>query len=181
MDSDDICRVDRVTKTLDYFQSDNELMIVGSDMLEIDEKGKELRHKIMPSSMDDIINYSIARNPFNHPTVAVKKEFFDFVGKYDEALLKSQDYELWVRALKKGVKATNINEPLLSFRISDDFMQKRNSLVNSINEFKISFKLMIYFGRYLQFPKILIKLIIRFLPQRLGQKVYKKIRSKTTN
>lgn len=178
MDSDDICRVDRVSKQIEILEKDKDLMLIGSELIEIDEDGNELRCKKMPVTMNEIINFSIARNPFNHPTVAMRKEFFDVVGRYDENILKSQDYELWARALMCGIKATNITEPLLYFRVSSDYMSKRNSFVNYINEFKISIKLMIYFKKYSQFPKVLAKLVVRVMPSFVGKFVYNKIRRK---
>jgi len=176
MDSDDVCKLDRVSKQVKVLEADKKLMLVGSELIEIDENGKELRYKKMPVSMDDIINYSIARNPFNHPTVAIKKEFFEIVGLNNEQFLKSQDYELWARALKKGIKMSNISEPLLYFREIDDFINKRNEDVNCINEFKVSIDLMNHFKMYGQFIKILAKLFIRKLPSSIGKIVYKRIR-----
>jgi len=178
MDSDDICRVDRVSKQVKVLENDKDLMLVGSELIEIDEDGNELRYKKMPVTMDDIIHFSIARNPFNHPTVAMRKEFFKIVGRYNENILKSQDYELWGRALMKEVKATNITEPLVYFRLVSNYMNKRNSFINYINEFKISIKLMIHFKKYSQFPKILAKLLIRVMPYSVGKLVYEKMRGK---
>ena len=176
MDSDDICKLDRVSKQVKVFEKDSELLLIGSDLIEIDEEGNELRYKSMPVSIKDIINYSIARNPFNHPTVALRKDFFIVVGKYDENILKSQDYELWARALMNNIKFTNINEPLLYFRISYDYMNKRNLMVNYVNELKVSLKLMIFFKKYTQLPKILIKFVVRVLPNNIGKLIYKLIR-----
>jgi GT2 family glycosyltransferase len=176
MDSDDICRKDRVSKQLEAFENDKELMILGSDLIEIDEKGKELREKKMPTDYEVIKRFAIARNPLNHPTVAIKRDFFNIVGLYNEEFLKSQDYELWGRALKKGVKISNVNESLLYFRVANDYMNKRNAFINYINEFKISIELMNHFKMYGQFPKVLAKLIIRMMPSSIGKLVYKKIR-----
>lgn len=177
MDSDDICRLDRVSKQVEVFEKDSKLLLIGSDLIEIDEKGNELREKRMPIEMNSIIKFSIARNPFNHPTVAMKKEFFGIVGKYNEAFLKSQDYELWARALIRGVKCTNVAEPLLCFRVSGDYMNKRNSFTNYINEFKISMSLLKNFRMYSQFPKVLAKLLIRIMPSVIGKFVYTSMRS----
>ena len=176
MDSDDICRYDRVTKQLEVFKKDSELLLIGSDLIEIDEFGQELREKRMPTKMNEIIKFSIARNPFNHPTVAMRKEFFKVVGKYNKEFLKSQDYELWARALIYGIKAKNISEPLLYFRVTSNYMNKRNAFVNYINEFKISMSLVKHFKMYSQFPKVLAKLLVRMMPSSVGKLVYKNIR-----
>lgn len=176
MDSDDVCRLDRVSKQLKAFDNDKDLMILGSDLIEIDEHGNELRKKTMPTDYEIIKKYSIARSPLNHPTVAMRKEFFEIVGLYNEQFLKSQDYELWARALKKGVKISNISEPLLYFRVASDFMVKRNSISSYKNEFKVSIELMNHFKMYGQFPKVIAKLLIRLMPSSIGKIVYKKIR-----
>jgi hypothetical protein len=178
MDADDICREDRVVKSIEFFDRDDTLMMAGSDLLEIDSSGTVIRYKKMPNDTESIIKYSIARNPFNHPTVCLRKDFFDIVGKYDETILKSQDYELWSRALKMNLNCSNIPEPLLYFRITDDYMNKRNSLTNSLSELKISWSNLRHFGYYGQLPKIVAKFIMRLLPPSLGNVAYDIIRDK---
>lgn len=177
MDSDDICRLDRVSKQVEVLEKDSELLLVGSNLTEIDEKGNKLREKRMPIEMNSIIKFSIARNPFNHPTVAMKKEFFEIVGKYNESLLKSQDYELWARTLIAGVKCTNVDDSLLYFRVSRHYMDKRNSFTNYINEFKVSISLLKHFKMYSQLPKVIAKLLIRMMPSDIGKLVYRSMRS----
>ena len=76
----------------------------------------------------------------------------------------------------KDINMKNINEPLLYFRVSSDYMTKRNSISNYLNEFKISLKLMNHFGRYDQLFKIILKLIIRISPSFIGKIAYKIIR-----
>lgn len=176
MDSDDICALNRVSKQVDFLDNNNAL-IVGSNLIEIDEEGKTIREKKMPIGHKEIIKYSITRNPLNHPTVALKKEFFNKVGNYNEAFLKAQDYELWARALKKHIVLANINEPLLYFRVAKDYLVKRNSVSNYINELKISISLMKYFKKYNQLPIILAKFIFRLMPKSVGAYIYKRDRS----
>jgi hypothetical protein len=176
MDSDDISKLDRVSKQVQALEEDKDLMLVGSDLIEIDENGNELRYKKMPAKMNEIIHFSIARSPFNHPTVAMRKSFFDIVGLYNEKLLKSQDYELWARALMKGIKVANINEVLVCFRVLKNFNHKRNLSDNYLSEFKISISLIKYFHAYGEFSKVLIKLFIRMMPSFIGKIAYKIVR-----
>lgn len=178
MDADDLCRSDRADKTIHKFLNDKELMLVGSDVLEIDASGKPLSYKKMPSSTKEILRYSISRNPFNHPTVCVRREFFDLVGTYDKRLEKSQDYDLWARALMKGISCSNINEPLVYFRQDEQFVARRNLPENILIELKISLRLMRFFGRYGHLPIILSKSLIRLLPSRVGAFFYRLIRER---
>lgn len=176
MDSDDICAVNRVSKQVDFLKN-SDAMIVGSDLIEIDETGKEIRKKEMPTGYKNIINYAIARSPLNHPTVAVKKEFFAKAGLYNEEFIKAQDYELWSRALIKNVKIENIAEPLLYFRVASDYMSKRNSASSYLNEFQVSIRLMKHFKKYSKLPVIIVKLLIRLMPANFGKMFYSIVRS----
>ncbi len=178
MDADDLCRSDRVDKTIQKFQNEKELMLVGSDILEIDASGRPLSYKKMPSSTKEIVRYSISRNPFNHPTVCVRRKFFDLVGTYDKRLGKSQDYDLWARALMKGISCSNINEPLVYFRQDEQFVARRNLPENILIELKISLRLMRFFGKYSQLPIILSKSLIRLLPSRAGIFFYRLTRER---
>jgi hypothetical protein len=176
MDSDDICRKDRVTKQLSELQKDKDLLLIGSSVIEIDEKHRFLRKKNMPVSMKEIINYAIVRSPFNHPTIAVKKAFFQQVGVYNEVYKKAQDYELWSRALMKNIKMKNINDDLVYFRISVNYLDKRNSLEGIQREFLISLRLMIFFKKYWLFYKIILKTLIRVSPKFISNIAYRIIR-----
>lgn len=176
MDSDDVCTVNRVTEQVNFLAS-SEALIVGSNLIEIDENGLKIREKKMPISNKEIVNYSISRSPLNHPTVAFKKVFFDKVGVYNESFIKAQDYELWARALKKEIVIANISSPLLYFRITKDYLTKRNSVSNFFNEFKVSISLMNHYRKYIQLPKILTKLIIRLMPPVIGAYFYNKVRN----
>jgi hypothetical protein len=54
--------------------------------------------------------------------------------KYDGVLRNTQDYYLWIELLKKGYKFANLREPLLKFRIDENF-HKRRGLKKAINDF----------------------------------------------
>lgn len=176
MDSDDICALNRVNKQVDFLEGNDEVLIVGSDLIEINEEGEEIRKKKMPVGYKNIINYCIVRNPLNHPTVAFKRSFFDKIGLYNEKYIKSQDYELWARALINGVKVDNINESLLYFRVTNNYMSKRNSVANFMNEYRVSVSLMFHFRKYSKIILILLKLLARVMPSNIGSFLYKTLR-----
>ena len=108
--------------------------------------------------------------------MALRGDFFNLVGTYDPKLKKSQDYELWLRALSMGYRMENIEEPLLLFRISNEFHKKRNSFQNSRNEFIISFNFILKSKKYKFIPVIILKLIVRLLPTNFSKIAYKIIR-----
>lgn len=175
MDADDISHKLRFEKTIEEFNKDKKLLLVGTECMEIDENGDEVFYKKMPSS-ENIKKWAFTRNPFIHPSVAFRKDFIEQVGYYNENLRKSQDYELWARAVIKGIKMDNIHEILLYFRITDNFWKKRRQFVNIKNELKVSFSLVKEFHGYSEIPKIIAKIVLRFMPVWFAKKVYKYMR-----
>lgn len=179
MDADDISFSERIEKILITFEQNPDVLLVGTECIEINSMGDQLFYKKMPQK-HQLLEWAYTRNPFAHPSVAFRKEFIEQAGYYDESLRKSQDYELWTRALVKGVRMMNIHQPLIYFRIADGFWKKRSSWNNVANEFKISYNLIRSKKAYKHLPKLIAKLSIRliskFLPDAANKFIYTKVR-----
>ena len=138
MDADDISHADRFKKQLEFIKK-NGLDILGSDLIEIDENGTHQQEKKMFSDPSEILKNIVRRCPVNHPTVFMKSEVFTKDNfRYDATLLNTQDYDLWIRLLEQGYKFGNLNEPLLFFRVGNNFFERR-SKKKVLNEVKLKF------------------------------------------
>ncbi len=179
MDSDDIARNDRIEKIVAEFNKKPEVLLVGSECIEIDENGVETFYKKMPSQKK-LLPWAYTRNPFGHSTVAFRREFINSVGFYNEKFKKSQDYDLWARAIMLNVKMYNIHEPLIYFRTTQDFWKRRTSWVNIKNEVKVSLMLIKHFNAYLRLPKlgmkVLLRIVLKYAPIGLNKFAYKVFR-----
>ena len=119
VDSDDIQRIDRFEKQTAFLDAHPEIGIVGSLFEKIDERGKVLGIRRYSELPESITKQMTIKNAVAHPTVMIRREVLACTGFYDESFPKAEDYELWMRALRKGIKIANINEPLVKYRISD--------------------------------------------------------------
>ncbi len=136
MDSDDISDRSRFREQVEFLSQNRDIYILGTDIIEIDNENNHIFHKYMESNSDKIKNNIIKRCPVNHPSVMFRVEVFNkFKLRYQDGLMNTQDYYLWVDAIDKGLKISNLNKPLLKFRIDENF-HKRRGLKKSINEFK---------------------------------------------
>lgn len=117
MDADDIAEPDRLGSQFQFLEANDDIGIVGSSRLPIDEEGKHL--KIAPAMPDDLsIRWKcLLGNPLPHPTVMFCRDLLERHGlRYDPAFRSAQDYELWTRLLPL-TRAANIAKPLLRYRI----------------------------------------------------------------
>ena len=112
-------------------------------------------------------------NPLVHPTVVFRVSVFDKIGLYDEKFYTDQDLELWSRALKNKVGISNIQKPLLYFRIEG--RQKRRSKFSAIKRQIIARYSYNTLSMKLNILKI-ASILFRLLPEKIRLWGYKNIR-----
>lgn len=122
MDADDIAHPERLKVQLKYLQHYN-LDLVGSGVRLIDENGNYIGEK-KPISTKKINSRLPFKSTFVHPTVLYKKKIILRARGYNSGF-NSEDYDLWLRLKRKGIKWDNIQEPLLDYRIHSNASQRR--------------------------------------------------------
>lgn len=124
MDADDISRPDRLEKQYHFLKKHPAVGLCGT-WIKIISSGQ-----IWKTPPDRLIAPSLLFNtPFFHPTMMFRLDIFrQNKLAYDETCRKSQDYELWLRAIKHLAPA-NLKEPLVDYRVTDeqisDFLSSR--------------------------------------------------------
>lgn len=128
MDTDDIAEPNRFELQIKEFEQDKELMLCGGQIAEFADNPKEITgHRNVPLKHNEILSFAKKRNPFNHMTVMFKKQAVQSVGGYME-MPYFEDYWLWVRMLKAGYKAKNIEQVLVRVRAGQDMIARRGGL-----------------------------------------------------
>lgn len=122
MDADDISHSNRLRDQLDYLIA-NDLDLVGSAVRLIDADGNEVGSRNPPrkNKINKLLPY---KSCFVHPTVLFKKKVLLEVGGYN-AGFNSEDYDLWLRLLRKNTVWDNMSSPLLDYRIHGEASQRR--------------------------------------------------------
>lgn len=177
MDSDDISDKQRCEKQLEKFNQDNELDIVGGNVIEfIDSIDNVISIKIVPKDNLQIYQYSKKRNPFNHPTVMYKKKKVIEAGNYKDNL-RYEDYDLWIRMLMKGMKGYNIQENLVYMRVGDDFYNRRGGIkyLKTILHFRKKQYERGFYTKSEYIKSIIPHIIISIIPNNIRKIVYKKM------
>lgn len=124
MDTDDVCVAERLEKQERYIIL-NRLDIVGTAASVIDFNGEITGIRVNPESHDDIVK-KLWCNPFIHPSVMFVKASLDKIGAYDNSLRRRQDYELWFRAAKHGLRFGNLQDKLIEYRFDLHTLQKQS-------------------------------------------------------
>jgi hypothetical protein len=172
MDSDDICKRDRVSKQVNFMELHPQIEIIGGAIEEIDESGNVKMIRTYPKSTIEAKDYIVKASIFAHPTVCFRKSFFEKGFRYNENYKFNQDLALWFESLSKNIQISNIDDVVLSLRISDDFYKRRN-YKRAFSEFQIYWKGIIKLYGYnwrLIYP--IVRLIIRLMPSNIIKVIY---------
>ncbi|MDW5416969.1 glycosyltransferase [Iodobacter sp. CM08] len=122
MDTDDVSYLDRLQKQYDYLKN-KDLDFVGCDINLINEFGHNIGKRVLPKGRD--INKKLPfLNPFVHGSVMAKRSLFIAARGYNSGF-NSEDYDLWLRLHRKGIKWDNMPDILLAYRIHSAATQRR--------------------------------------------------------
>ena len=114
-DADDVSSSERLEKQVRFLDTYPDYAAVGSFTKIIDEKSKVICQLERPVYFQEIKRALMLDNCITHGSVMIRKKCLLEVGFYDEAMKRSQDYELWLR-LSEKYKLANLPEYLYSWR-----------------------------------------------------------------
>lgn len=130
MDSDDYSVEDRFEKQLNVIKNDPDLVVVGGQIKEFATNINSIvGNRIVPTTEAEIKKFIKWRNPFNHPTVMIRKKILERVGGYIP-FGNLEDYYLWVRIVSSNYKVINIPDFLVYMRVDGGMYDRRGKLSN---------------------------------------------------
>lgn len=180
MDADDISYPDRLRKQRDFLEEHPEYAWVGCCIDLFDENGVWGRRD-MPAAPteEDYLRFS----PYAHPTVMYRADIFDTNSGYLESkdTLRCEDYEIFMRLRKAGLKGANLEERLFCYREDSSSFRKRN-IKQRWNEAKCRFRNFKALG--ILFPKgwvYVLRPIVACLIPCGALEMYKRAKYSSTN
>lgn len=125
LDGDDLLAPSYVEECYKQFEQDTSLSLVHTDTLLFD--GQRGRFKLPPYSFRQILTTNCIT-----ATAMIRRDYFEFVGLYDENLNFFEDWELWIRYLYQYPKMIKINKPLFFYRkrLTNDSMSNQDQISN---------------------------------------------------
>ncbi|PSU19320.1 glycosyl transferase [Photobacterium phosphoreum] len=177
MDSDDISRPERIKKQVNFLKLNTEVDVLGTSCQEFSSPFA-LSEKHLPKTHDELLDFSITRCPFIHPTVMFRADVFKAGYRYPEDVILTEDMAFWFLLLNNNIRFANMNEILLDYRLNETTIIRRKGLNKSINEVKLRTRNMISLKKITAKNVFLITARIGFhlLPSYFVKLAYKKIR-----
>jgi len=157
-DSDDISMTHRLEKQFKFMENRPEIALLGTRGYIIDEEDRIIG-RWEPALAPPLVKKKILRgNQFLHTSVMFRRNVVLDIGGYDERFRYSQDYDLWIRLLRK-YDAANLSDYLVKHRINRESVafkrerqQERNLLeiwIRNLKEKNMPPEAVVYFSRIL--------------------------------
>ena len=181
-DSDDICDKNRFKNILQIIKDHcDEIDVFGTYMKEfetsIDDKNK-IRY--VPLKQKDIQKRVILTNPMNHISVVFRRDlinkFSSQKNQFYPLISGFEDYALWIKLLKNGVRFRNFPIVTVYARVGKEMLKRRGGLKYIFNEIEFRKFIFKYFNIYEKFLIIIIailRIFIFLLPLNLKKQCYK--------
>ena len=99
MDADDVSLPERLRKQVDYMETHPEVGVMGTQMKQIDEKGRLLSAFDAPLAHEAILWKMLFECAIAHPTVLMRRHLLIEAGGYDPSYAHIEDTELWSRLI----------------------------------------------------------------------------------
>lgn len=124
LDADDVWMAHKLERQLAVFRDLPDTGIVSCAAHQVDADGNRLQLLPCPSTAEPHrLRRELAfRNVVSGGSAAlVRRECFELVGRFDESLRSSEDWDMWLR-IARHFPIRFVNEPLVSIRVTGDNM-----------------------------------------------------------
>jgi len=169
LDAGDVALPGRFVKQLSFLEAHSDYALVGSQVLFVDESGREVFRERFPTDYQQIRRNMHARNCFVHPAVMLRTRVLREVGLYSDRFSAAEDYELFFRITLRN-KVANLPDYVLKCRINPkgiSLSRRRRQILSRLKVMLEYFDPIIkesYFG-------IIKNLVLLFMPVSLVQQM----------
>jgi len=174
-DADDISLPQRFAVQLPVIEAGAEL--VGSALLEFGEDENDIRGRRRPPTGEaEIRRQARFKDPFNHPTVVYRRAAVQAVGGYEHLPLM-EDYWLFVRMLESGVRAANVADALVLYRVGAGAYARRGgrALLRSELELQRRMRAAGYVTRVQYVRNVAVRGGYRLVPEPVRKAAYRRV------
>lgn len=140
MDSDDISDLSRFERQIHYMESHPDVDLCSCAM---ELFGAKNDIWIRNSNFEEIKISALFFSPILHASSVWRRKSFEEL-EFRQEMVPAEDYDLWTRAIAKGLKLINIPEVLYKYRIHPTQITNSVSSVQKLSDVKMNYLHMIF-------------------------------------
>lgn len=177
MDADDINHLNRLETQLKFLNNHKNIILVGTQVTMVNEKGKVLAKKSFPLDHNEIYRMMAYMMPIQHATVMARTEYFKNIAYQNHTT--AEDVSMFFKMILRG-KVANLKENLYFYRLREESNSLKNLKKTYYLTLKSRIKAVVDWGYkpdvYGIIMNIIQFIIISLLPSSLVFLIYKFVR-----
>lgn len=178
MDSDDISDFHRFETQVEFLNNHPEIDVVGCTLAEFEDTvGDSKLIKKCQQYHKDMVKNIKWRSPMNHATIMFRRQRVVDAGGYFGNTIMFEDYALFIRLWKAGLRFHNLDQILYYMRVDSGLNSIRRR--RGMDYLKKELNFLRYVGRIGAFSKVdqikyaIVRLPLRLIPPRIMAVLYK--------
>jgi glycosyltransferase involved in cell wall biosynthesis len=136
MDSDDVCRPQRLSKQVRFLDEHGEVGVLGASAVIINQQGKPYARFSAPTMPELIDWFLLFGEALAHPTVMIRKSTCQELSGYAYEYPYAEDYDLWLRA-RRVTRIANLPDALLQLRKHTANISRANTKVGIESQIRL--------------------------------------------
>jgi glycosyltransferase involved in cell wall biosynthesis len=143
IDADDIAHQTRFSSQVNVLGYYSGISGLGTSLIAFSSEGsvaKATHVMEFPPNREEIACEMIFRNSVGHPSLMIRRDFFEKHGDYDSHFEGAEDYELWTRGILESAGFMNLKEGLTFYRIHPSQVTSNNASKQLLVDLKVKQK-----------------------------------------
>lgn len=133
VDADDLWTRDKISLQMALFIEHSDLVWVYCDAMKFDDSGKML-YKVSQAVHHDsgnILKPLLLHNFIPCPTPVIRRDVFDRVGLFNETILRSEDWDMWLR-IAAHFPVGYVAQPLAKHRVHQSSLTQSGDTIHAL-------------------------------------------------
>jgi len=124
LDADDMLMNHHFQEAAQLISSKPDVNLIQTGYHHMNEDGKQILHSVMPSNNQDLLPTILTQNIGPVHTLIVRRSIILKMQGFDETLNSCEDWDMWIRVAKFGIKKESINKALVGYRLASNSMSR---------------------------------------------------------
>ncbi len=124
LDADDMLMNHHFQEIAKVISSKPDVNLIQTGYHHMNEDGKQILHAVMPSNNRELLPTILTQNIGPVHTLIVRRSVIIQMQGFDEKLNSCEDWDMWIRVGKFGIKKEAINKALVGYRLASNSMSR---------------------------------------------------------
>ena len=124
LDADDMLIGNHLNEVFQIISSKHQVNLIQTGYCHMNEDGVQILHSVLPSRNTELLPDILTHNIGPVHTIIIRRSIVIQLQGFDETLNSCEDWDLWIRVAKFGIKKETFDKVLVGYRLASNSMSR---------------------------------------------------------